>query len=128
MCSRRVGDVFEGGAGGGPKACALRKELGDLERVERSLDEMIHNSTAQLKQLTEYEDNKRYPLHPAVCVFVCTVHRSLVVFRVCLHMLIFPAAVITLDHTLYVGLCDISGHPLHRNSPRPDGHRRQGSR
>ncbi|XP_042356826.1 transcription factor E2F2 isoform X1 [Plectropomus leopardus] len=54
-----VGDVFEGGASGGEKACALRKELGDLERVERSLDELIHSSTAQLKQLTEYEDNKR---------------------------------------------------------------------
>ncbi|XP_051241661.1 transcription factor E2F2 isoform X2 [Dicentrarchus labrax] len=54
-----VGDVFEGGAGGGEKACALRKDLGDLERVERSLDELIHSSTAQLKQLTEYEDNQR---------------------------------------------------------------------
>ncbi|XP_049917168.1 transcription factor E2F2 isoform X2 [Epinephelus moara] len=54
-----VGDVFEGGAAGGEKACTLRKELGDLERVERSLDELIHSSTAQLKQLTEYEDNKR---------------------------------------------------------------------
>uniref|UniRef100_A0A8D0AFR1 E2F transcription factor 2 n=1 Tax=Sander lucioperca TaxID=283035 RepID=A0A8D0AFR1_SANLU len=61
-----VGDVFEGGAGGGEKACALRKELGDLERVERSLDELIHSSTTQLKQLTEYEDNKRYPLHPDI--------------------------------------------------------------
>ncbi|XP_030298859.1 transcription factor E2F2 isoform X1 [Sparus aurata] len=54
-----VGDVFEGGAGGGEKACTLRKELGDLEKVERSLDELIHSSTAQLKQLTEYEDNQR---------------------------------------------------------------------
>ncbi|XP_071354804.1 transcription factor E2F2 isoform X1 [Trachinotus anak] len=54
-----VGDVFEGGAGGGEKACALRKELGDLERAERSLDELIHSSTTQLKQLTEYKDNQR---------------------------------------------------------------------
>ncbi|XP_036928118.1 transcription factor E2F2 isoform X2 [Acanthopagrus latus] len=54
-----VGDVFEGGAGGGEKACTLRKELGDLEKVERSLDELIHSSTAQLKQLTEHEDNQR---------------------------------------------------------------------
>lgn len=64
----RVGDVFEGGAGGGPKACAMRKELGDLERVEKSLDELIQSSTAQLKQLTEFEDNQRYPLHAAVCL------------------------------------------------------------
>ncbi|KAJ4939454.1 hypothetical protein JOQ06_028903 [Pogonophryne albipinna] len=68
-----VGDVFEGGASGGEKACALRKELGDLERVERSLDELIHSSTAQLKQLTEYEDNKRYPLQPVVIVCVLVV-------------------------------------------------------
>uniref|UniRef100_A0AAQ4S644 E2F transcription factor 2 n=1 Tax=Gasterosteus aculeatus aculeatus TaxID=481459 RepID=A0AAQ4S644_GASAC len=54
-----VGDVFEGGASGGEKACALRKELGELERVERSLDDLVQSSTAQLKQLTEYEDNKR---------------------------------------------------------------------
>ncbi|CAG10438.1 unnamed protein product, partial [Tetraodon nigroviridis] len=56
-----VGDVFEGGAGGGQKAGALRKELGDLERAEKCLDELILSSTAQLKQLTEYEDNQRYP-------------------------------------------------------------------
>ncbi|KAM9708821.1 transcription factor E2F2 [Menidia menidia] len=54
-----VGDVFEGGASGGAKACALRKELGDLEKAERSLDEMIQSSTAQLKQLTEHKDNQR---------------------------------------------------------------------
>lgn len=57
----RVGDVFEGGSGGGPKACALRKELSDLGRLEKSLDELILSSTAQLKQLTELEENKRYP-------------------------------------------------------------------
>ncbi|CAK6971483.1 transcription factor E2F2 [Scomber scombrus] len=54
-----VGDVFEGGAGGGEKARALRKELGDLEKAERSLDELIHSSSTQLKQLTEYKDNQR---------------------------------------------------------------------
>lgn len=54
--------MFEGGAGGGQKACALRKELSDLARLEKSLDELIHSSTAQLKQLTDFEENKRYPL------------------------------------------------------------------
>ncbi|XP_069392167.1 transcription factor E2F2 isoform X2 [Paralichthys olivaceus] len=54
-----VGDVFEGGAGGGEKACALRKELGDLERAERSLDELIQSSTTQLKQLTENKDSQK---------------------------------------------------------------------
>lgn len=61
----RVGDVFEGGAGGGQKACALRKEIEDLERAERCLDELILSSTGQLKQLTEHDDNQRYPLHAA---------------------------------------------------------------
>lgn len=124
VCSHRVGDVFEGGAGGGEKACGLRKELGDLERVEKSLDELIHSSTAQLKQLTEYEDNQRYPLHAAVCVST--------LFSGCLpglvahpHIHLISVAV-TLDSTLYVGLCDISGHPLHRQSQRPDSHCCQG--
>lgn len=63
--SYRVGDVFEGGAGGGQKAGVLRKELGDLERAEKCLDELILSSTAQLKQLTEHEDSQRYPLHAA---------------------------------------------------------------
>lgn len=65
MSPCRVGDVFEGGAGGGQKAGALRKELGDLERAEKCLDDLILSSTVQLKQLTEYEDNQRYPLHAA---------------------------------------------------------------
>nr|XP_020446822.1 transcription factor E2F2 isoform X2 [Monopterus albus] len=54
-----VGDVFEGSAAEGEKACALRKELGDLERAERRLDELIHSSTTQLKQLTEYKESQR---------------------------------------------------------------------
>lgn len=75
VCSSpcRVGDVFEGGAGGGQKACALRKELSDLGRVEKSLDELIQSSTAQLKQLTEFEDNKRYPFTIA-CFLRLVVH------------------------------------------------------
>lgn len=54
-----VGDVFEGGSSGGPRAGALRKELSHLERAERSLDELIQSSTAQLKQLTEDKDSQR---------------------------------------------------------------------
>ncbi|XP_061158038.1 transcription factor E2F2 isoform X1 [Syngnathus typhle] len=54
-----VGDVFEGGTSGGAKARALQKELGDLERAERSLDELIHSTGAQLKQLTEHKDSQR---------------------------------------------------------------------
>eukprot|EP00066_Takifugu_rubripes_P001534 XP_003962775.2 PREDICTED: transcription factor E2F2 [Takifugu rubripes] len=54
-----VGDVFEGGTGGGQKACTLRKEIGDLEQAEKCLDELILSSTGQLKQLTEHGDNQR---------------------------------------------------------------------
>lgn len=128
LCSRRVGDVFEGGASGGEKACALRKELGDLERVERSLDELIHSSTAQLKQLTEYEDNKRYPLQPVVIVCVLVVLCWSYGYGYTYNCLVNSAVVNILDHTLYVGLCDISRHPLHRDPPRSDSHRRQGPR
>ncbi|XP_068195057.1 transcription factor E2F2 isoform X2 [Antennarius striatus] len=55
-----VGDVFEGGTNGGQKACSLRKEITDLESKEKFLDDLIHSSTAQLKQLTEVDDNKRF--------------------------------------------------------------------
>ncbi|XP_029972918.1 transcription factor E2F2 [Salarias fasciatus] len=54
-----VGDVFEGGASGGEKGRALRKELGDLEKAERSLDELIRSSGSQLKQLIEHKDSQR---------------------------------------------------------------------
>ncbi len=118
----RVGDVFEGGASGGEKACALRKELGDLERAEKRLDELIHSSSTQLKQLTEHEDSQRYPSHAAVRVSTC-VFDSLVMYAV---IQLMSAAVLTLDPAMYVGLCDVSGHPLHRQSARPDSHRREG--
>lgn len=117
--SRRVGDVFEGGAGGGPKACALRKELGDLDRIEKALDELIYSSTAQLKQLTDCEDNQKYPLHAAACLSVSSL--SLVT-----HAHFVSAAVLTLDSAMYVGLCDVSGHSLHWEPAGPNGHRRQG--
>lgn len=96
LSPRRVGDVFEGGAGGGQKACALRKELGDLERVEKSLDELIHSSTAQLKQLTEHEDNQRYPLHAAVCLCI-RFFGGLLALVALANVLLISAAVLNLD-------------------------------
>lgn len=82
--------MYEGGAGGGKKACNLRKELGDLERMERSLDELIHSSTTQLKQMTEHEDNQRYPLHAVVWLIVNLPASSMSVN-------VISAAVLTLD-------------------------------
>ncbi|XP_064157756.1 transcription factor E2F2 [Anguilla rostrata] len=54
-----VGGVFEGSAGGAERARALNKELGDLERAEKSLDDLIQSSTAQLRHLTESQHNQR---------------------------------------------------------------------
>ncbi|MEQ2246530.1 hypothetical protein ILYODFUR_000304 [Ilyodon furcidens] len=61
-----MGNVFEGGVAGGEKAFALKRELGDLERVERSLDDLIQSSSTQLKQLTEFKDSQKYPFHTAL--------------------------------------------------------------
>ncbi|KAM4624740.1 transcription factor E2F2 [Polymixia lowei] len=66
-----VGGVFEGGAGGGERARTLRRELGDLERAERALDELIQSSSTRLKHLTEHKDNQRYPLHMRAWACVC---------------------------------------------------------
>lgn len=118
--------MFEGGAGGGEKARALRKELGDLEKAERSLDELIHSSSTQLKQLTEYKDNQRYPFQAAVCLSVFSSDSPLCLI-ICIPANIhLVSAVVTLDHTFYIGLCDIPRHPIHWHSPRPDSHCCQG--
>ncbi|XP_021173204.2 transcription factor E2F2 isoform X2 [Fundulus heteroclitus] len=53
-----VGNVFEGSVAGGEKAFALKRELGDLEKAERCLDDLIQSTTAQLKQLTEFKDSQ----------------------------------------------------------------------
>lgn len=54
----RVGGVFEGSASSGEKSCALRKELGELERAEKALEDLIASSSTQLKELTEHRDNQ----------------------------------------------------------------------
>ncbi|XP_058853606.1 transcription factor E2F2-like isoform X2 [Acipenser ruthenus] len=53
-----MGGVFEGSAGS-EKQRGLRKELTDLERAEKALDDMIQSSSTQLKELTEEENNKQ---------------------------------------------------------------------
>lgn len=55
----RVGGVFEGSASSGEKSRALRRELGELERAEKALDDLITSSSAQIKELTEHRDNQR---------------------------------------------------------------------
>lgn len=56
--------------------------------------------------------------------------------NVCLHLFCnfcfvtnshLMSAVVSLDRTLHIGLCDVPGHPLHRQSQRPDRHCCQGS-
>ncbi|KAG2460670.1 E2F2 factor, partial [Polypterus senegalus] len=55
-----VGGVFEGSALS-EKQRNLHKELRELERAEKSLDDMIQCSSSQLKEMTEDEHNQRYP-------------------------------------------------------------------
>lgn len=51
--------MFEGSASSGEKSRALRRELGELERAEKALDDLITSSSAQIKELTEHRDNQR---------------------------------------------------------------------
>ncbi|XP_072546722.1 transcription factor E2F2 [Salminus brasiliensis] len=55
-----VSGVFEGSAGGSEQTSALRRELAELERKERVLDELIQSSNNQLRELTENKDNQRF--------------------------------------------------------------------
>uniref|UniRef100_A0A8C9R0J4 E2F transcription factor 2 n=1 Tax=Scleropages formosus TaxID=113540 RepID=A0A8C9R0J4_SCLFO len=57
-----VSGVFEGSMGGSGKARALQQELGELECTERTLDQLLESSTAQLQELTENKESQLYPL------------------------------------------------------------------
>ncbi|XP_051502943.1 transcription factor E2F2-like [Myxocyprinus asiaticus] len=54
-----VSGVFEGSASGAEKASTLRKELSELDRQEKALDDLIQSSSARLRELTENKDNQR---------------------------------------------------------------------
>lgn len=43
------------------KQQALRGELAELARMERSLDQVLQDCDLQLRQLTDNEANQRYP-------------------------------------------------------------------
>ncbi|XP_018614983.1 transcription factor E2F2 [Scleropages formosus] len=53
-----VSGVFEGSMGGSGKARALQQELGELECTERTLDQLLESSTAQLQELTENKESQ----------------------------------------------------------------------
>uniref|UniRef100_A0A672N057 Si:ch211-160f23.5 n=1 Tax=Sinocyclocheilus grahami TaxID=75366 RepID=A0A672N057_SINGR len=40
---------------------ALKKELSELNRQEKALDDLIQSSSTRLRELTENKDNQRYP-------------------------------------------------------------------
>ncbi|CAG5866536.1 unnamed protein product [Menidia menidia] len=61
-----VGDVFEGGASGGAKACALRKELGDLEKAESS------NSSQSTKTTRDILYARPQPSVTVLCDHFCS--------------------------------------------------------
>lgn len=43
------------------KQQALRGELAELTRTERTLDQLLQDCALQLRQLADDEDNQRYP-------------------------------------------------------------------
>jgi len=62
--------VFEGSSCNSEKTSALKKELSELDRQEKALDDLIQSSSTRLRELTENKDNQRYPF--IVCVCVCS--------------------------------------------------------
>ncbi|XP_066499768.1 transcription factor E2F2 [Hoplias malabaricus] len=55
-----VSGVFEGSAVSSERSSSLRRELLELERKEKALDELIHSSNVQLRDLTENKSNQRF--------------------------------------------------------------------
>uniref|UniRef100_A0A673MU18 Si:ch211-160f23.5 n=1 Tax=Sinocyclocheilus rhinocerous TaxID=307959 RepID=A0A673MU18_9TELE len=45
----------------GCSTSALKKELSELDRQEKALDDLIQSSSTWLRELTEHKDNQRYP-------------------------------------------------------------------
>ncbi|KAL1257909.1 hypothetical protein QQF64_011153 [Cirrhinus molitorella] len=56
-----VSGVFEGSSSNSEKSSALKKELSELDRQEKALDDLIQSSSTLLRELTENKDNQRYP-------------------------------------------------------------------
>ncbi|XP_059376413.1 transcription factor E2F2-like isoform X1 [Carassius carassius] len=54
-----VSGVFEGSSSNLEKTSALKKELSELDRQEKSLDDLILSSSTRLRELTEHKDNQR---------------------------------------------------------------------
>uniref|UniRef100_A0A673MFC9 Transcription factor E2F2-like n=1 Tax=Sinocyclocheilus rhinocerous TaxID=307959 RepID=A0A673MFC9_9TELE len=56
-----VSGVFESSSSNSEKTSALKKELSELDRQEKALDDLIQSSSTRLRELTENKDNQRYP-------------------------------------------------------------------
>lgn len=85
MCSLyvvcfRVSGVFEGSSCNSEKTSALKKELSELDRQEKALDDLIQSSSTRLRELTENKDNQRYPF--IVFVFVSFMFVNLLIHAV----------------------------------------------
>ncbi|XP_062863621.1 transcription factor E2F2 [Trichomycterus rosablanca] len=55
-----VAGVFEGSGSGSERTSALRRELAELDRKEKVLDDLLQSGTNQLRELTENKDNQRF--------------------------------------------------------------------
>ncbi|XP_056332834.1 transcription factor E2F2 [Danio aesculapii] len=54
-----VSGVFEGSSSNSEKASSLKKELSELDRQEKALDDLIQSSSTRLREMTESKDNQR---------------------------------------------------------------------
>ncbi|XP_042630073.1 transcription factor E2F2-like [Cyprinus carpio] len=54
-----VSGVFEGSSSNSEKTSTLKKELSELDRQEKALDDLIQSSSTRLRELTENKDNQR---------------------------------------------------------------------
>lgn len=60
VSARRGTGIFEDAAVAA-KQQALRGELAELAKAERALEQLLQDCALQLRQLTDHEDNQRYP-------------------------------------------------------------------
>lgn len=60
LSARRGTGIFEDAAVAA-KQRALRGELAELAKGERALEQLLQDCALQLRQLTDHEDNQRYP-------------------------------------------------------------------
>lgn len=91
---------------------SLAREMLELTREERRLDELIQTCTHNVQQMTEEIHNKKYPF----CLFVLCL--SLNAWKVGSRSSSCLMFVLNCSH---ICLCNISGHPKNKKLKGPNG-------